>query len=131
MNGRRFPFLASFGHAVAGIVGTVRREKHMRFHAVAALVVIVAGICLKVGRTGWLWLAAAIAAVFATELLNTAIERTVDLVTQEKHPLAKAAKDAAAGAVLIAALFAVAVAIAVFGPLIWAALFDSTVKGEN
>lgn len=103
----------------------------MRFHAIAALAVIAAGLWLRVGQTDWLWLAAAIAAVWVTELLNTAIERTVDLVSPTAHPLAKAAKDAAAGAVLVAAAFAVAVGIAVFGPPIWDGLCDISAKGAN
>ncbi len=57
--------------------------------------------------------------VFSAEMINTVAELAVDLLTQRYHPMAKIAKDAGAGAVLIAALAAVAVGIAIFGPRLW------------
>ena len=60
--------------------------------------------------------------VVAAELFNTAIESAVDLVTTEYHPLAKAAKDAAAGGVLVAAFSSVIVGLIIFGPRIWSEL---------
>lgn len=91
----------------------------MRFHAAAAVLVVASGILLKIGRADWLWIGAAIAAVMVAELFNTAVERVVDLASPGEHPLAKSAKDTAAGAVLAAAVFASAVGIAVLGPPLW------------
>jgi diacylglycerol kinase len=96
----------------------------MRFHLGAALVVIVSAAWLGVDTHDWLWLLAAITGVWVSELLNTAIERAVDLASPEVHPLAKIAKDTAAGAVLVAALFAIVVGAIVFGPPLWKACFQ-------
>ncbi|MCD9022979.1 diacylglycerol kinase family protein [Cohnella sp. NL03-T5] len=96
----------------------------MRFHFAAALVVIVIGAWLRVKAHDWLWLSVAITGVWVSELFNTAIERTVDLASPDIHPLAKAAKDTAAGAVLVAALFAVVVGAIVLGPPLWKACFQ-------
>lgn len=95
----------------------------MRFHLAAAALVLVLAAWLRLDAGDWLWLLAAIFVVCATETINTAIERLVDLATSEVHPLAKAAKDTAAGAVLMAALFAVAVGAIVLGPPLWQRLF--------
>jgi diacylglycerol kinase len=124
VNGRSSHWIQSFRYAFVGIAGALRRDHHMRFHLAAALVVIVLAIWLQVAPQEWLWLLAAITGVLVTELLNTAIERTVDLATPNVHPLAKAAKDTAAGAVLMAALFAAAVGFIVLGPLLWKACFQ-------
>jgi len=116
--------LASFGYAVNGIAEAVRTEGHMRFHLFAAAAVVACASWLRVGRDDWLWLGMAIALVIAAELMNTAVERTVDLASGgASHPLAKAAKDAAAGAVLVTAIFAAIVGLAVLGPPLRQALF--------
>jgi diacylglycerol kinase len=96
----------------------------MRFHLAAAFVVVVVASWLRVDALDWLWLSAAITAVWMSELLNTAIEHTVDLVSPEIHPLAKIAKDTAAGAVLVTAVFAVVVGAIVLGPPLWKACFQ-------
>jgi diacylglycerol kinase len=124
VNSRSSHWIQSFRYAFAGIEGALRRDHHMRFHLAAAVVVIVLAIWLQVAPQEWLWLLAAITGVLVTELMNTAIERTVDLATPDVHPLAKAAKDTAAGAVLMAALFAAAVGFIVLGPPLWNALFQ-------
>ena len=67
-------------------------------------------------RAEWAALLAIMALIYALEMLNTVVEAIVDLVTQEYHPLAKVAKDVAAGAVLVAAIFAVAIAMIVLLP---------------
>jgi diacylglycerol kinase len=122
-NGRS-RWIQSFRFAFAGIAGAIRREPHMRFHLAAAVVVVVVAAWLRVDTLDWLWLSAAITVVWVSELLNTAIERTVDLVSPEVHPLAKIAKDTAAGAVLVAALFAVVVGAIVLGPPLWKTCFQ-------
>jgi diacylglycerol kinase (ATP) len=106
--------VVSIQHAVEGIVHVFRTQKHMRFHFVIAAVIISIGALLKLPREQWFLLYFAMALVFLTEMLNTAIEACVDLFTDQWHPLAKIAKDIAAGAVLVATLLAIAVAILVF-----------------
>lgn len=88
----------------------------MRLHILVAAVVIVASLLLHLGRTAEIAIVAVVALVLAMELANTAIEALVDLVAPERHPLARAAKDAAAGAVLVAAAAAVVVGVLVFWP---------------
>ncbi|MBW5444881.1 diacylglycerol kinase [Cohnella sp. CFH 77786] len=123
MNRPRTPWIVSFGFALRGIAYAIRNERNMRFHVAAAAVVAAAGLWLRVGLSDWLWLGAAAAGVWTAELINTAVERTVDLATRAEHPLAKAAKDAAAGAVLVASLFAAAAGSAVLGPPLWRTIF--------
>jgi len=111
--------LVMFVFAFRGIARAIREERNLRFHLAALLVVIAAGWCLDIGPEGWLWIGSAVAAVIVTELINTAIERAVDLASPEAHPLAQAAKDIAAGAVIVAALYAVFVGLIVLGPPLW------------
>lgn len=91
----------------------------MRFHTAAATFVVLLALCLRVELADWLWLGAAITLVIAAELVNTAVERAVELAAAGQHPLAKAAKDAAAGAVLVTAIFAAIVGFAILGPPLW------------
>jgi diacylglycerol kinase len=111
--------LASFAQAFAGIGEAVRKERHMRFHLLAAAAVALVALWLRVSRQDWLWLLSAIFAVWTAELVNTAIERTVDLAAPGLHPLARSAKDIAAGAVLAASLYAALVGLLVLGPPLW------------
>lgn len=111
--------LASFRQALAGIAHALRTEPHMRFHTAASAIVLAAAAYLGLPRGDWLWLLAACAAVLGAELVNTAVERAVDHASLQRSVLAKAAKDTAAGAVLIAALFAAAVGLIVLLPPLW------------
>ena len=108
--------VASFGHAGRGVWSALRSEVHLRFHAVATVVVIGLGFYYGISRLEWALVALAAASVWATELVNTAIEALTDLASPAWHPLAGKAKDVAAGAVLLAALGAVVVGALVFGP---------------
>lgn len=114
--------MQSVMHAIRGIGTSLLTQKHMRIHVFAAVAVIAGGFWLAVSPGEWTVLMLTIAFVFAAELLNTAIESTVDLVTTEYHPQAKVAKDAAAGAVLIAAIASIIVGLVIFGPRMWSAL---------
>lgn len=109
-------FIQGFRDAIRGFFASTRSEKHMKIHLAVSCMVIVAGICLKADRTEWCFLIGAMAAVISLELLNTAIEKTVDLVSPDFHPLAGMAKDAAAAAVLVAAIGAAAIGILILGP---------------
>lgn len=111
-----------FACAFRGIAEAVRDERNLRFHLAASVIVIAAGLWLRIGLADWLWIGAAIGIVILAELINTAIERVVDLTSPGAHPLAQSAKDVAAGAVIVAALFAVFVGLLVLGPPLWRVL---------
>lgn len=87
----------------------------MGLHVLAAAIAIAASFYFKVEKVELLFVVAAIFFVFTAEMLNTAMEATVDLLTDKYHILARIAKNVAAGAVLLAALFALIVAFFVFG----------------
>lgn len=106
----------SFSYALAGIAHTVKTERNMRFHLAAGLLALLAAWWLEISREDVLLVFFSIALVFSLELVNTAIEEAVDLASPEKHAKAKAAKDAAAGAVLVAAILSVIIGLVVFGP---------------
>jgi len=109
-------FLRGFRFASAGVWYVVRTQRNMRVHLAATVAVIAAGLVLGVSATGWACLALAIGLVLTAEAINTVVEIIVDVWTTQAHPLAKAAKDAAAGAVLIASVAAAGVGAAVFLP---------------
>ncbi|MED5020358.1 diacylglycerol kinase family protein [Paenibacillus chibensis] len=106
--------LESFAYAAEGVRYALRTQRNMRIHAAAAVAVITAAALLHLSWGRWVVLLLAITLVMAMELMNTALEAVVDLASPEVHPLAKAAKDAAAGAVLLSAIFAVAAGCIIF-----------------
>ena len=99
----------SFEHAYRGVVSAVRTQRNMRFHVLAAVGVLVLSLLVGVSELELAVLVLTILVVFVTEMLNTALEFVVDLVTTEYHPLAKLAKDVSAGAVLVSSVGAVLV----------------------
>ena len=99
----------SFNNAIDGIIYTVRTQRNMKIHMVVTLLVLIACLCFDVSRNEFLILAITITMVIGAELLNTAIEAVVDMNTNYYHPLAKIAKNVAAGAVLLTAINAVVV----------------------
>jgi diacylglycerol kinase (ATP) len=108
----------SFNYAIEGIVYTLRTQRNMRIHVAAAILTLVGALILGVDRVSLAAIVFAISLVFVSELVNTAVEATVDLATERYDPLAKVAKDVSAGAVLIAALNALVVAyLVLFVPL--------------
>ena len=111
----------SFEHAYRGVVSAVRTQRNMRFHVLAAVGVLVLSLLVGVSELELAVLILTILVVFVTEMLNTAMEFVVDLVTTEYHPLAKLAKDVSAGAVLVSSVGAVLVGYLVLaddlGPL--------------
>lgn len=108
-------FLASLRCALRGIVRVVQTQRNARIHLGCTLLVILVGLVLKCDRSDWLWLALAMALVWISEIFNSAIEVLSDRVTREEDPLIRDAKDMAAGAVTVAAIFAVVVAMLIFG----------------
>lgn len=105
---------ATFTFAIQGIIHAFKAERNMKVHIAATAIVFIAGVLLGLTPLRWLFLALAVTLVISAELINTAVEAVVDLVSPDEHPLARIAKDTAAGAVLITALFAVVVGIMVF-----------------
>lgn len=107
-------FIRSANNAFDGIVHAFKNEKNMRIHIVVALLTVIAGIISYCTRYEMIALSITITFVMLAELLNTAVEAVVDLITKKYHELAKVAKNVAAGAVLIAALNALVVGYLVF-----------------
>jgi diacylglycerol kinase len=112
-------FLTSVRYALSGIALAVRKERNMRIHLIATAIVVLLALWIGLRPVEWAVLLALFGLVIGLELVNTAVERVVDLVSPERKPLAKEAKDAAAGGVLAAALFAAAVGLILLGPPLW------------
>ena len=115
---KKDPLYRSFGYAFQGIFTCVRKERNMKIHCVAAVLVVIAGVILKISAIEWCICMELFGLVMALEHVNTAVEAVVDMVTEEYHPLAKVAKDTAAGAVLIAAIMAAIAGCIIFLPKI-------------
>ena len=113
-------FIASLEFALQGLRTVFKEERNMRTHALAAVLAILCGLLFQLHVWEWLWLLFAIFLVFVVEIINTAFENVVDMVTDfHFHPIGKKIKDMAAGAVLITAFFAVVVGGVIFLPKIW------------
>jgi diacylglycerol kinase (ATP) len=108
--------IKSFRYALEGLKYTVVTQRNMRIHFLVALGVLVLSLYLPLSKLEVLLLFVAIILVIFAELINTAIEKVVDMVTEEFHPLAKIAKDVAAGAVLLTAGLAIVIGISIFYP---------------
>lgn len=115
-------FWHSLKFAAEGVVHVVRTQRNARIHLIALAAVITAAIAFHLSPLEWAVILLVSGVVIALEALNSAVEALVDLVHPEFHPQAKKVKDAAAAAVLLAAITAVAVGVAVFGPRVWAFL---------
>jgi len=105
--------MKSFGHALRGVAYVVRSQKNAWVHVIATVVVVAAGIWAKLSAGEWCWMIAAIGAVWAAEVMNTAIELLCDVVSPEFHPMVGRVKDVAAGAVLIVAVAAAVIFVIV------------------
>ncbi len=110
----------SFACAGAGVAHGLRTERNVRIHAAATLLAVALAALLRLDAGEWAVLLLTVGLVWATELINTAIEAVVDLVSPDQHELARIAKDVASGAVLVAAVIAVFVGVLLFGPRLWA-----------
>lgn len=109
----------SFKYAIRGLGKVIRYENNAKVHLLATITVLVAGFYLRISFRDWCLLVFAIAVVWITEIINTAIEKLVDLVSPEYNEKAGAIKDIAAGAVLVASAAAV-----IIGGLIFYAYLD-------
>jgi len=106
----------SFKYAFQGMIYAAKNEKNFLIHITAAVLVIGLSVCLKINHIEWLFIVVSIFGVLALELFNSALERAVDLSTDEIKPLAKHAKDLAAAAVLVYVMMTVIIGIIIFGP---------------
>ena len=113
---KKDPLYRSFGYAFQGIFTCVRKERNMKIHCLAMLCVVAAGFVFRISVSEWCICLILFGMILSLELVNTAMEAVVDLVTEERRPLAKLAKDTAAGAVLIAAIMAAGVGLLIFVP---------------
>lgn len=110
--------LNSFKYAIEGFISSFKTERNMKIHILAMILVILLGAYLKLTLIEWCIVVLAIALVIGAELFNTAIETIVDMVSPEKNPKAKLAKDISAAAVLALAIGAVIVGTIIFLPKI-------------
>jgi diacylglycerol kinase (ATP) len=109
-------FVRGFAHAFRGIGFGLRTQRNLRVHALCTVLVMGLGIWLGLATWEWCAVLMACGAVWTAELMNTAIERLADRVTLERDALIRDAKDAAAGAVLVASIFAAGVGAVIFLP---------------
>lgn len=106
----------TFGYALSGINWTIKNERNFKVHLLAVFLATGLGWLLKITLIEWTIISCAIFFVLTLEMINTALEKVVDLASGEKyHPLAKIAKDVAAGAVLLAAINSVIIGLIIFG----------------
>jgi diacylglycerol kinase len=116
---RRHGIVRAFGFAFAGLWYLLRTQRNARIEIAMGAGACALGAWLGISREQWAIIVITIAIVLIVEGLNTALEAAVDLASPDTHPLAKTAKDLAAGMVLIAAFMAIVVGCLIFGPLLW------------
>ena len=109
-------FVKSFKYSLDGLIYAYKYEQSMLIHVIATILVIIVNIVLQISPTEWLITFLAIGMVLAAELINTAIEAVVDLVTLEIHPLAKIAKDCGSAATFVLALMAAVIGFVIYVP---------------
>lgn len=112
-------FLLSFKYATQGIITSIIEERNIKIHLLAVIITIIMGIKYQISNTEWIICIILFGLVISSELINTSIENAVDLITNEKNDLAKKAKDAGAGAVLINATISVIIAGFIWIPKIF------------
>lgn len=113
-NSKTSRLIKSFNYAVEGIIYTLKKEANMKIHFFIAFIVLLSSLFFNFSRIEFVMLIFTISLVMITEMINTAVENTIDMYTDKFHPLAKIAKDVAAGAVLIASINSIIVAYLLF-----------------
>ena len=109
----------SLRHAYEGIIYVITRERNMHIHVSIATLVIITGVLFQISYAEWLACLILIGSVLSLEMINTAIESVVDLITTNENPIAKVAKDVSAGAVLIMAIISAFIGVVIFLPKIF------------
>lgn len=112
-------FMAGFGYAFHGLWYALRTQRNARVHMAIATLAILVSIFFRISTVEFAMIFVAITGVFVAEMFNTVIEICVDLASPTYHPLAKIAKDVAAGAVLLNAMLSVVIGLFVLGPHVW------------
>lgn len=119
MKGDKFSLrkrIRSFGYAFEGMATLVRDEHNARIHLLALVCAVAFGFIFSITKTEWCLVALCIGGVLMAEAMNTAVEALADLVSPERHPLVKKAKDVAAAGVLFMAIAAAAIGLIIFLP---------------
>ena len=111
--------IKSFKYAFEGILIGIKEEQNMKIHITIMILVIIFGIMLKINTIEWIICILLFGLVISMELINTAIENTVNLITKEKNQQAKIAQDVAAGAVLVSAIASAIIGLIIFIPKIF------------
>jgi diacylglycerol kinase len=109
----------SFACAISGIAYAFLRQRNMKIHCLAAILVVIDGLTVGLSQIEWAVISITIFLVLTAETINTAIEKTVDLITDDYHMMAKLAKDLAAGAVLLTAINSLVISLLIFGHHLW------------
>jgi diacylglycerol kinase len=112
-------FLAGFRYAFSGLWYALRTQRNIRVHVGIAILAILLGVVLHISAVEFAMVCVAITGVFIAEMFNTVFELCIDLASPDYHPLAKIAKDVAAGAVLLSAMLSIVIGLFVFGPHLW------------
>ena len=112
-------FIAGFRHAFRGLWYALRTQRNARVQVCIAILAILLGVALHISSVEFAMVFVAITGVFIAEMFNTVFELCIDLASPDYHPLAKIAKDVAAGAVLLSAILSVVIGLFVFGPHLW------------
>jgi diacylglycerol kinase (ATP) len=108
--------IRSFGYAFKGVAYATTSQLNFRIHLGATAIAVILGCVLHIDQTEWLWIGLCITIVLVTEIFNTMIETLVDLVSPDYNEKAGRIKDMSAGAVVIAAAFALITGIVIFLP---------------
>lgn len=111
-------FLRSVGHCIDGLSYTLEHERNFRIEMALGIIVLIASFFFNLATWEYIVVLLLICFVLILELLNTALERVVDLYTLEKHPLAKAVKDIASASVLVISFFSAIIGFLIFIPKI-------------
>jgi diacylglycerol kinase len=112
-------FIAGFVYAFSGLWYVLHTQRNARIHVSMAALAILLGIVLHISAIDFALVFVAITGVFIAEMFNTVFELCIDLASPDYHPLAKIAKDVAAGAVLLSAMLSIVIGLFVFGPHLW------------
>lgn len=110
------PFYKSFKYALEGLFICIKKERNIKIHLFVMMIVIICGVLFSLTKFEWMICILLFGLVISLELMNTAIEAVVDLCSPDFHPLAKIAKDTAAGAVLVSAIVAAMIGLMIFLP---------------
>lgn len=111
--------LIGFKFAWRGLVEVFKEERNFKVHVTITLLVIITGFCVKLSTLEWTIIFLVISHVLVAEVFNSVIERVIDYIKPDIHPLARSIKDIAAGSVLIATMFAIVIGAIILLPKIY------------